>query len=257
MDVQMAFGVQTFCRIHKNETRLLKCAAGLLAQRGALKRSKVLEELKEKLNKASSLGDEAVAVAMDSAVAEKDDDPMDALDDLEEPEKPPPAKRGKYSPKRTANRIFEIDMPILPPTTSTAVVQDTRRVRVLGRNTNQLWLAVEDINWLVQYMAEEVALGGVPLEEPEPAVAGNCDIENLRIRWDFGKKAWFAELTAGSLLGKKFSWSVSSMTEEKWAKVQDDVGTTFAGATFEQRRKEGTRLYLQEYCAKLAGQAIV
>ena len=42
-----------FCRIVKSETWLLKCGAGAGAQKGILKRSKVIEQLKEKLADAS------------------------------------------------------------------------------------------------------------------------------------------------------------------------------------------------------------
>ena len=70
-----------FCRIVKNETWLLKCGAGAGAQKGILNMSKVIEQLKEKLAHASQqmLEGDAPAVA---------DDPMSALDEVEEKESP-------------------------------------------------------------------------------------------------------------------------------------------------------------------------
>jgi len=262
MDVQMASGIQTFVRIHKNEVWLLKCCAGATAQRGALKRSKIVEDLRQRLcEETPAVAEESVAVAAEESVAVADpmdtlDDPMTALDDNVEA---PASKRCRYSPKRTANRIVELNMPAMPPTISVAAVaaeggtggsegvRATRRVRVLARSTNQLWLAVDDIDWLVAYMAEEVARGGVPLEEPPPAVAGNCEVEDLRMRWDFKKKAWLAEFTGGPLVGSKFVSNPSSMSEEKWDKVQSRIGCGLAEASLEQR-KEGTRLYLMGHC---------
>ena len=70
-----------FCRIVKSETWLLKCGAGAGAQKGILKRSKVIEQLKDKLADASQKMNQGHA----PAVA---DDPMSALDEVEEKESP-------------------------------------------------------------------------------------------------------------------------------------------------------------------------
>ena len=70
-----------FCKISKIETWLLKCGAGPGAQRGVLKRSNVIEKLKDKLADASHKMIEGHA----PAVA---DGPMSALDEAEENESP-------------------------------------------------------------------------------------------------------------------------------------------------------------------------
>ena len=77
-----------FCRIVKSETWLLKCGAGAGAQKGILKRSKVVEQLKDKLADASQTMTEGHA----AAVA---DDPMSALDEVEEKESP---TKMRYAP---------------------------------------------------------------------------------------------------------------------------------------------------------------
>ena len=75
-----------FCRIVKSETWLLKCGAGAGAQKGILKRSKVIEQLKDKPADASPNMTQGSAVAAHApAVA---DDPMSALDEVEEKESP-------------------------------------------------------------------------------------------------------------------------------------------------------------------------
>ena len=68
-----------FCRISKNETWLLKCGAGAGAQKGILNKPKVIEQLNNKLAHASQKMPEGDA----PAVA---DDPMSALDEVEEKE---------------------------------------------------------------------------------------------------------------------------------------------------------------------------
>ena len=73
-----------FCSIVKSETWLLKCGAGAGAQKGILNRSNVIEQLKDKLADASQTMTEGHA----PAVA---DDPMSALDEVEEKE--PPTKK--------------------------------------------------------------------------------------------------------------------------------------------------------------------
>ena len=75
-----------FCRIVKSETWLLKCGAGAGAQKGILNRSNVIEQLKDKLADASQKMTQGSAVAAHApAVA---DDPMSALDEVEEKESP-------------------------------------------------------------------------------------------------------------------------------------------------------------------------
>ena len=49
-----------FCRIVKSETWLLKCGAGAGAKKGILKRSKVIEQLKDKLADASQKNESGI-----------------------------------------------------------------------------------------------------------------------------------------------------------------------------------------------------
>ena len=71
-------GISNFVRVCKNEAWMLKCGVGTAAQRGTLKRSKVLDGLKEKLVEASK----GSAVA-DQGIAAIADDPMTILDDVD------------------------------------------------------------------------------------------------------------------------------------------------------------------------------
>ena len=158
-------------------------------------------------------------------------------------------KRG-YSLKRWRDRVIDLQMPKNPLLSdNAAVAAGTYTVSVLARSTNQIWIDIDNIEWLVNYVAKEVALGGVP--EEEPAVAeSNCEVDFLRIQWDSGEQSWRAEFVGGPLAGESFTSRVSTLTSEKWASVCDAFFTwDSAGASFEDR-KECTRLYLQDFCAR-------
>ena len=47
-EIRTPAGISNFVRVGKHEAWMLKCGAGTAAQRGNLKRSKVIEQLKEK-----------------------------------------------------------------------------------------------------------------------------------------------------------------------------------------------------------------
>ena len=247
MEITVSGGSKHFCRFVKSELWLLKCGVGVGAKNGAMKRSKVIDELKQKLYDLSKGIDGTAAVADKHESQHEEEDSMLALDDIGTPGEPSP-KKAKYQPKRACNQIFEIDMPCKPACASKAAVAGMRKISVLGRSTNQLWIAVEDVEWLINYVAMEVALGGVD-ERPEPAVAeGNCDVPNLQMRWDFGLNLWRAVFVAGKLKGTAVTSSVANMNVEKWESVKAAVAVEFGSATF-QELKEGTRLFLEAHCA--------
>ena len=111
----------------------------------------------------------------------------------------------KYAPKRLGNTVFQIEMPQRPPEMAGTAVADLLNVRVLGKSTNQVWIAVEDVDWLINYVAAEVALGGVPQVE----VAAVAEVEGLRVQWNFGAQSWRAEFVTGKLQGTIVHSSVS------------------------------------------------
>ena len=88
--------------------------------------------------------------------------------------------------KRGKNNITEVVMPEREPTAHPGT-QRKRTVRLLAQSTNSLWLASDDIEWLVTWLADEYSTGGAPLLNP--AVAGgeledNCDVPGVHIDWD-------------------------------------------------------------------------
>ena len=256
MQIIVKGSTQVFVKIDKGADWLLKSAAGPAAQRGALKRSKVIEELKAKL----------VAVETATAVAETEvdeeaedvDDPMNKLDSKPEGLGLQPKKKAKrrYMPKRQAGRIEIIEMPKLAPSAHPLSTLK-QKVKVIARGSNSMWIAKDDIDWLVHYLADEVAFGAVVCPEEPPAVAEpNSSVPGLRIHWDFQSgNAWHAIFLEGPLKGQQFSSSVDKLTLEKWKVVADinNIKGTLAKATYEDR-KSATLQYLEAHCRQLLAQ---
>ena len=101
---------------------------------------------------------------------------------------------------------------------------------------------------MINDVAIEVHLGGVPQLEAAAVAEGNCEVEGLRVQWNFGAQSWRAEFVSGKLKGTTVHSSVSTMNAEKWASVAAAVAVEFEKASFEEL-KEGTRLFLQKHCA--------
>ena len=235
----------TFVKVDKSAQWLIKVAVGCTAQKGALKRSRVLEQLREKLSSTEA-----------SAARAAVDDPMDGLDGSTGSE----PKNKKYKSKRCSGCVQVIEMParchlVSPPTT------DTVAVRILGLSTTQLWVAIGDIPWLVAYIAEEVALGGVAIDaddDDDSAVAEpNCSVPGLYIGWSFTHgDAWEAKFVEGPLKGAMFVSSVAKMDAkkwnaliEKWNALSGSLGecSCFEETTYEVR-KRATWQWLEHHC---------
>ena len=84
-----------------------------------------------------------------------------------------PPKHEKWVTTRLGNTVIQIEMPQRPPEMAGTAVADDLKVSVLGKSTNQVWIAVEDVEWLINYVATEVALGGVPQVEAAAVAEGN------------------------------------------------------------------------------------
>ena len=112
-----------------------------------------------------------------------------------------------------------------------------------------MWLCIDDIPWLVRWLADELRSGGVlvPTTDPLDALTFNCDAENVHIRWDFGG-AWEAIVLEGANRGHKFKCSVSEFDARKWQAIGGDAkySTDFGRASPEQK-KEASFFYLQKH----------
>ena len=82
---------------------MLKCGAGTAAQKGNLKRSKVIEQLKEKLveaSKGSAVPDQGIPAIADG--------PMAILYDVDSKESP--STQIRYAPRRLGRQVVEVKM---------------------------------------------------------------------------------------------------------------------------------------------------
>ena len=252
MEIATPTGTRHFCKVNKNDSWLLKCSAGREARKGVLKRSRVLETLKKKLGVVPAQ-DPELTESTSAPSEEVAHDPMNDLDVVAEGEVQRSPKKLKYYPKRVCNRVQKIAMPMRPPESASSAVAGHCTVHAMARGTNQLWIAVEDVKWLVNYVADEVALGGVAEQQDESDTEGNCELPLLRMKYDFAASAWQANFVDGPLRGETFTSSVANMSAEKWATVQAAVAVEFENATLQQV-KEGTRLFLKSHCETVLAQ---
>lgn len=247
-EIEWLDSTQTFVKIEKQAEWLYKAAAGKTATKQSLKRTRILEELKERLVKTvggcdTGCGEPAVAdEAAEAAVV----DPMSQLASLGDGFVTPKKRKG-YLSKRAKNSITEIRMPEQERTSHPACTT-MRTVRLLATGTNSLWIAAEDIAWLVNCLADEVRSGGVPVPDSprigeEPGLEENCAAPGVHMRWDFDG-AWEAIVIAGPQKGKKAKSLVANLTEEKWRAVA--AAGSFTTAT-PQQKKQATFAFLEMY----------
>ena len=233
-----------FVKIDKNAEWMIKAVGGMKAQRGFLSRTKLVEDLKAHMLRLGA------STPPPSAVADVDDaDPMSALDGGEcnmDTAKPKPTK---YSRKRKG-MVVEIDMSQCEPSRHPHC-DSRKKVRVLGVSTNQVWLALSDVPWLIQWLVDAVSTSGVPMLHDDVLAANSDAVAGVNFKWDF-LDSWQAIILVGPRKGATITASVSNFAEEKWA-VVDPVhkyGVSFADSTYAQKRA-ATLHYLEHHCTRL------
>ena len=264
--VETESGTHTFVQIGKQQEWLWKSAAGYrVGNKTTLKRSKIFDELRVKVDERLATADDAPPAVAAASPCEgapaPAHDPMAELEEgLSGPAPAPestdstPAKRvypdekKRRIAKRLSEYIVEVDMPEREPI---AVKESPmKKVRLFAplRPKNTLWIAQADCAWLARWVFDECENGGVPAvaDEGEPK-------PGFQIRWDFAG-AWEGLITepgVGSPAPKKMRARVDALTPEKWGDVQSKLGT---GVAFEdaspEQKKEATRLYLLQNLEK-------
>ena len=82
------------------------------------------------------------------------------LDDFREQSRRTFSKENQKLPKARVQQSQKIQMPIRPPESGGSAVAEVR-VSAMPRGTNQLWIAVEDVEWLINYVgADDTAPSG-------------------------------------------------------------------------------------------------
>ena len=252
--VETLDGELHFVRVDKNMPWVLQAALGKGSQRGALKRSLLLSNLRKQ---ASRLAAEEPAVAGGPAVADLDEAPkeadlMEGLEDVADHEPTPPAQAKK---KRRAHRprsghhgqARTLEVPEWEPTCNPDC-HERREVKVILQTTNSLWLEAGAIPWMLRWLRDEHASGGVPGPEDGPKeLEPNCSVPGVHVRWDFDG-GWEALVLSGPLTGRTITSKVHKLTEAKWdlAAARHQINATF-GEADQSQRKTATKHYL-EHC---------
>jgi hypothetical protein len=243
-----------FVKIDKSGEWLYKMVSGNGAQRGALKRTTVISVLKERLEAAVAAermselenGGEEAADA-DHAATE---DPMEAL--MEPALK---KRKAKYLSKRgvgSAKAFRTVKMPEVCPLAYPNRVMEQRTVTLLPTGNNSLWIIKEDLDWLLKYLADEAACGGVARTESAAVAAANTEVPGLYVQWDFDSDdAYDGVFVSGPLKEMKYRCKVSTLTPAKW----HAVGSLpqFAAMTFDTADEDGKKMaakcFLEMHCA--------
>ena len=172
--------VKECVRISHKETWLCELATGLPKYQRPLKRVRIVRELTQLVVGLS--GDAAEVDSKMAALAWDSDD----SDDAETPKKgPAPARqRKKKNTPAVAGQVTckVVEVPEEPTPRSQKIsvcaALDQRR---------RLWLDVEALPWLIFYIKEEKATGGVaPVDDEPPAMPAS------RIYWNFRDNNWIA-----------------------------------------------------------------
>ena len=104
----------------------------------------------------------------DAGASEPAVDPMNQLEDIStEFTTPKKARKGSYQSKRGQNQIQTVKMPEHEPISHPGRTEE-RMVRLLPLSTNSPWLCIDDIPWLVRWLADELRSGGVSVPNTDP-----------------------------------------------------------------------------------------
>ena len=234
-----AFETKTFVKVGKNEEWVLKLVLGEGGQRGGLKRTKLVEELRAKLVEEKGF----------ASSPKVDDDPMNQLDELASVVTRE-SKRG-YQRKRAKDKILTVEMPAhcqLGLNKST----EKARVEIMAVGTYQLWINMESVPWFISYLSAECRSGGVAHED-EGGDTPNCEVDGLHIAWDFDTNdAWVGTWLEGPATGHTVSISLSSFTESKFQQSAPRAGiaTLFSEASHAEL-KQAARTLLVDHCAQV------
>ena len=126
---------------------------------------------------------------------------------------------------------------------------------LMGKTKKTLYIRPADVPWLVTYIADECACGGVHVDENESASAvavANSYVPGLHVEWNFNRDVWDAWFVEGTRKGKSYQSSPTKMSPAKWEALVDKgvVSGVFENQTAEARR-DAALMHLQEHCKTL------
>ena len=138
--------------------------------------------------------------------------------------------------------VLTLDVPLICPLAAEGTKSEEKfYVRVLKKHPQQLWVTEEHIPWILQYMATEYALGGVPENPADPAAAEeesgeeaepDSAVAESNIKWDWATNDGYLLLVNG----KQVRCQISNFTQAKSDKVSKihKYDTTFEHASREE-----------------------
>lgn len=247
----------TYVKISKNDEWLIKACAGDAAQRGALRRSKCIEQIRDLMkNDSPTKAASAVADLQSPGNASAVADPMDSLEEVADDDgAQPSASNSRYKRQRRKRAELIVIMPDRAPCAFPKDKAKAKDVHVMADSTNQVWLAKEDVPWLLTYIADECGFGGVDAEVESAVAEPNCpQVPGLNVEWDWtSNDGYTAQFVVGPLAGdQRYNVLVSTFTAEKWSAANDihKYQKSFGEADNDDLKK-ATYDYLVMQCAKM------
>ena len=184
--IQFETGVIDCAAVAVTESWVSDLAAGQSVCKRALARVTVLKKIKDALLEIADdvePGEDSMLAALSYA---------DADDELQTPtpQKSPAKRRREASASVEKHKKIRAKTVVMPtsPSHNTA----TTEVRAAMISGQKVWVAVDDLPWLIGYMAEERATAGVPLL-PSPEKKKS---DTSYISWNFRDCAWQARAKA-------------------------------------------------------------
>ena len=231
LTVETDRGEETFVQVEKTKTWVFKAVAPPRAVKGVLRRVQITSEIIKRIAKDMAM--EEAPVADDSQQDSPEQTKKDKVDDLDtlEGEAGPVPKQPK--PKKQRNVVLSLEYPRLCPLSQEGAASEEKvTVRVLKRHSQQLWVSERSIPWLIQYMATEHALGGIPEKPGNPGAASDSAVAASPIKWDYESNDGYHAKVNGSMV----RCAISTFNQAKWDKVDAvyHYKTTFSAASREE-----------------------
>ena len=255
-----------FVEVGKCQPWLFKAVLGPNAQQGSIQESTIITELRKNMDQ-RAMGAEAGHA---SAVADAGD-PMAALAIRSAKTDPTAGKANATSAgevrtpknKRGADEIVSVDVLDL-------FGGDTKRpVKLLRGNRGKMYLELDEVPWLVVFVASEMESGGFEgikdphgLEDPTRSQEGggaSAVADLFKTRWDPTKKMWVSIWLDGPKKGETVHVPMKTFTRGKYDNVRTHDGDLppWREATDADKKNAACKMltkYMEEEAQKIAQQ---
>ena len=160
--------VTCFIRISKNLVWLLKLCGGQTCQRGGLRRTHIIGQIRAKLS--TTEGEYVDANITDKSAVADQADPMQQFEDLGDTEDHAAKRKKPMKTKRSQQvRCVQMNEKLHQP--------QLRTVRAMVTRNNVIWVHGENVPWLLTYISDEYISGElaagrrlVPIDDADGAM---------------------------------------------------------------------------------------